>query len=161
MPINKTESTKKVNLNLKGLTSDQKEKAKSIAGEIIVDEINSFLDKSLSPVKGGNFKKKKADGTKSELFEFGDMRGHITFNELDSDAISVGVFEDAPLVERLKSFNHNTGDTLPQRKFIAAPNQVFNPKIMKKVNSAIDKLRKTEVLESNDSFIDEILDGQS
>lgn len=128
-------------LNLKGLTTKEKERAKEKAGEIIVEEINKFLDRSKSPVAGGRFKSRKKDGGVSTLFEDGDLRIAIDFKELDTDHVEVGVFDDSPKVERLKAFNHNAGDTLPQRRFIASPNQRFDDKIMRKVSSEIDKIK--------------------
>jgi hypothetical protein len=156
MPINKSQSTKRIPLNLKGLTDSEKDQAKKEVGEIIVQGINDELDSSRSPVAGGRFQKKKADGSNSELFEFGDMRSQITFEEGERDEIMVGIFEDAPTVEKLKSFNHNTGDTLPQRRFIAAPNQKFKANIMNKANDAVKKIKRES--EEIDSLVNQILD---
>lgn len=133
-----------MNLNLKGLPESLKDRAKRVAGEIIVDGINDNLDAHRSPVKGGAFQKKKADGTLSSLFQDGDLRSQITFSEQDTDSIAVGIFEDAPTKEKLKSFNHNTGDTLPQRRFIPSANQKFKKPIMDKVNAAIKEIKKEE-----------------
>lgn len=142
MAISLIESTKKVKLDLKGLTDEQKREAKRIAGQILVEEINSHLDDSTSPVKGGKYKAKKADGSPSELFEDGFLREAIKSKPGDGDFITVGVHSDEDRVERAKSYNHNVGDTLPQRRHIAAPNQVFKEDIMKRVNRAIDDIRK-------------------
>ncbi|NQX99776.1 MAG: hypothetical protein HRT70_01335 [Flavobacteriaceae bacterium] len=144
-----------MNLNLKGLSEEQKQRAKRIAGEILVEEINSSLDRSTSPVKGGKYKRKKKDGTDSELFEFGDMRASISFEEQQDDSVTVGIFENAVQVERLKAFNHNNGDTLPQRRFIAAPNQVFKKGIMDRVNNAINEIRDEP--DETQSIVDDIL----
>lgn len=143
-------------LNLKGLSTKEKERAKEKAGEIIVEEINKFLDKSKSPVKGGRFKKNKKDKTRSTLFEDGDLRIAIDFKELDSDHVEVGVFDSSSTVERLKAFNHNVGDTLPQRRFVASPNQRFDDKIMKKVNIEIDKIKADS--EETKQLAKEVLD---
>lgn len=130
-------------LDLKGLNEAEKAEAKILAGEILVEQINLHLDKSESPVSGGSYKRKLADGkSNSRLFEDGDMRSQITFEELDSDHIMVGIFENAPEVERLKSYNHNVGDTLPRRQFIPAPNRKFKESIMKKVNNAIQPIKE-------------------
>jgi len=124
------------------LNEEERKRAKTTAGQILVDGINDFLDQSLSPVEGGMFKAKKEDNTNSRLFEFGDMRSQITFEELDSDHVDVGIFADAPEVEKLKSFNHNTGDTLPKRQFIAAPNRKFKKEIMDKVDRGVDQIKE-------------------
>lgn len=144
-------------LDLTGLTSEEKLKAKQAAGSAIVDGIQKSLDSSESPVIGGGFKKKLKEGGDSTLFEFGDMRGVITFAELqDIDAIDVGIFDDAPTVEKLKAFNHNTGDTLPQRRFVAAPNQRFKDSVMKPAQEAIDAIK--DIAESERRSVQEVLD---
>jgi len=130
-----------------------------------VEEINASLDRSTSPVKGGKYKRKKKDGTDSELFEFGDMRASISFEEQQDDSVTVGIFENAAQVERLKAFNHNSKKSknapLPQRRFIAAPNQVFTDDIMNRVNSAIDEIKEDAEIERelNDLLAQEILNG--
>lgn len=158
MAISKKESTKRVNLNLKGLSEARKTRAKIEAGTIIVEEINSFLDSSESPVKGSKAFEPKADGSSSQLFEDGDMRSQITFSEEESDAIMVGIFGDAPEKERLKGYNHNVGDSLPRRRFIAAPNQVFKKSIMDKVNRSIETIKREEK-EEDERIINEVLDS--
>ncbi len=129
-------------LDLKGLNEEEKRLAKEAAGQVLVSGINEFLDRSESPVQGGRFKSRKKDGGVSTLFEDGDLRASITFEELESDHVEVGVFDSAPQVERLKAFNHTTGDTLPQRQFIAPPNKRFKEPIMRRVNDAIDPVRE-------------------
>ena len=158
MPISKIESTKIVKLNLNGLSQEQKEIAKNRAGEIIVDEIQSYLDSSRSPVKGMGSFQKKANGEDSELFEVGNLRGEITFRAQQDDSIIVGIPSSAPLIERLKAFNHNTGDTLPQRKFIPSPSQSFKDDVMERVNRAIDSIRsETPQTQTEDLGIDRFL----
>ena len=142
MPVNKNQSTKIVKLDLSDLNLAERIIAKQEAGEIIVEEIQSHLDRSTSPVDRGKFKEEKANGERSELFEDGSMRSQITFEELDGEEIEVGIFESAPKVERLKSFNHNTGDTVPQRRFIPSPNQKFKDSIMKRVNDNTESIRE-------------------
>lgn len=129
-------------LNLKGLNQEEKTRAKQESGIAIVDGINDFLDQHVSPVSGGRFKQKKADGTLSSLFEFGDMRAQITFEELETDHVEVGIFADAPTKERLKAFNHGTGDTVPKREFIAAPNKKFKKVIMDSVNTIVGEIKE-------------------
>ena len=150
-------------LNLKGLTQAEKERAKRSAGDIIVREINETLDRHESPVSGGRFKEKKQDGSLSSLFEFGTMRSQITFEELESDHIDVGIFSNAPTVEKLKSYNHNTGDTVPKRQFIAPPNRRFNEDIMDKVNEEISEIKEDSKARKaiEDEVVETILTPQS
>ena len=124
MPISLSDKivTKRLTLDLDGLSREAKTRAKDEAGRILVEEINSFLDRSTSPVSGGRFKSQKKDGTASLLFEQGDMRSSITFKKRQGNDIEVGVFNKR---EAPKAFNHNEGDTLPQRKFIPADGENF------------------------------------
>ena len=124
------------------MTEKQKREAKRIAGEIIVDGINASLDASESPVRGGRFKPNKADDSPSRLFEEGDLRANITFEEGSGDFITVGVFSSAGDTETAKAYNHNVGDTLPQRRFIPSPNQVFNKEIMERVEQELGLIRQ-------------------
>lgn len=132
--------TKNVKLDFQGLRGPARELAKKEAGNIYVEEINNHLDKSSSPVSGGKYKALKKDGTPSRLFEDGDMRSQITFEE-KKNGVEVGIFDDG---EALKGFNHNQGDTLPRRQFIPEKDQTFKLKIEKRVRGAIREIKKNE-----------------
>lgn len=141
---------KKVKLDLKGLSQDRKARAKEIAGDILVQEINSFLDSAKTPVSKGSFRGRKKDGTAADLFEFGDMRIAIDSRPNETDHVSVGIFEDADQLQRDKALGHNTGFKghpnerklkKYKREFIPAPNKKFKQSIMKKVNENIDILK--------------------
>jgi len=131
------------------MSEAKKTKAKRLVGELLVEEINNYLDSSKSPVSKAPFKKKKADGTTSRLFEDGDLRSQITFLEHDK-GVKVGIFENAPEVEKLKSYNHNVGDTLPQRQFIPMPDQEFKKQIKSKIRQTIEEVRNEEPLTVGD-----------
>ena len=131
--------TKKVKLNLKGLTREQKTQAKNEAGRLIVEGINDYLDKSKSPVSGGKFKVKKKDGERSILFEEGDLRDAIVSKNRKGDVIEVGVFKSS---ERAKSYNHNIGDTVPTRRFIPGEGEKFKKTIMSRVNKRINEIKE-------------------
>jgi hypothetical protein len=135
-----------VKLNLSSVKNQEtKREIKKRLGELLVDEINGHLDRSTSPVKGGGFKKKKADNSSSQLFEDGDMRSQITFEE-HPQGIKVGIFDSAPEVDRLKSHNHNLGVTLPERQFIPEPGEVFKQTIINKMKSVVREVTgKTKV----------------
>lgn len=151
-------------LNLKGLSQDRKARAKEIAGEILVEEINSFLDGSKTPVSKGKFKKNKKDGSASDLFEFGDLRVQIESRPNETDHVSVGLFEDAPQLQKDKALGHNSGFKghpnekklkKYKREFIPAPNKVFKKNIMKRVNDGIDAIRAEQ--EQEEQLAAEIL----
>lgn len=138
MPINKKQVTKRLRLSdiddtYSKLKPAQKAEVKERVGDYLTEKINEYLDKSNTPVSGGSFKsslskeyKKKTGKTKSDLFLEGDMRSQLAF-EIYRDGVEVGIFneEEAP-----KAYNHNVGDTLPQRQFIPDKDQTFKKPIL-------------------------------
>jgi len=126
------------------LNRDQKTQAKNEAGRIIVEEINKFLDGSNSPVSGGKFKSFKQDGGPSQLFETGDLRNSITYKRRKGSTIEVGVFSKR---EAPKAFNHNEGDTVPERKFIPAEGQKFKQSIRRRVDEAVKRIKEQEEIQ--------------
>jgi len=172
VPITKDQSTKKINLNLSGLTEDQKQLAKERAGEIIIDYIQESLDQGKSPVKGfGRFKRLSAQyandfkgGDRNpDLFLDGDMREQIEF-KTTSTGIEVGIFDSAPKIDRLKASGHNRGDSASkvQRRFIPSPNQKFDDSVMREINSEINDIRQaseSDDLQPSEIFTDDALDS--
>lgn len=152
LPINKKESTfivdlNEINSNWKKVRGRKRQETIDKIGEFLLEKINQKLDQSNSPVKGGKFKKKKADGSSSQLFEEGDLRINIDYRP-HRRGVKVGVFDDSEEVERLKSFNHNTGDTLPKREFI--PNASDSEAGFKgDINRGVSKLINEAVEEGN------------
>ncbi len=129
MPISKKEVTKILRLaeiEPSFAKAKNKEEIKELVGNFVVEQINLYLDGSNSPVSGGSFKKFKKDKSASQLFEEGDLRANI-ISESVQGGIKVGVFnpDEAP-----KAFNHNVGDTLPQRKFIPFEDENFKKPII-------------------------------
>lgn len=146
MAITKDQVTKKVKLDLSGLSREAKARAKNEAGRIIVEEIQRALDNSNTPVSGGSFSKAKVKsgrnaGSVSRLLDTGDLRNSIDAKNRKGDVVEVGVFKkkETPI-----AFNHNTGDTVPQRQFIPEESQEFKKTIMSRVNEVIDDIRSAE-----------------
>lgn len=123
-------------------TASEEEKLiiKSRVSTFLVEQIQTFLDGSNSPVSGGKFKTSKANGDPSQLFERGTMRSFIDARDASVNTIDVGIFQDAPQVERLKSFNHNVGDTVPERRFIPEKDQNFKRQITTGIQSIINEV---------------------
>ena len=144
MAISKKETTKRINLSqFSGFSSASPEDKKIIktrVGRFLVDQIGEFLDSSKSPVSGGGYKRTKKDGTPSILEDKGTMRAHIETRDVSANILSTGIFSDAPTKENLKSFNHNVGDTLPQRQFIPAPKQKYKKQILTGIRAIIDEV---------------------
>lgn len=153
MPISLNSVTKIVELDIDDLKGKLKTRAKDEAGRIIIDEINNYLDGSTSPVSGGRFKAFKKDGKPSQLFQEGDLRSAIVFKRREGNAIEVGVFskDEAPI-----AYNHNEGDTLPQRRFIPSEEEDFKRGIMRRVESAIDEIRKEKESKTIGSILEAI-----
>ena len=97
------------------------------------------MDRSLSPVSGGSFKRKKKDGERSILFEEGDLRDSIISKNRAGDEIEVGVFDST---EKKIAYNHNIGDTVPIRQFIPGEDQSFKKKITNRVDRRIKEIKR-------------------
>ena len=127
---------------------DDRLRASKIAGEEALKRIKEMVAKQTSPVTGKSFealstkykkyKKQFVGNTKANMQLTGDMLGEL---DLDYDEDSFTIFIDDP-DEAIKAFNHNTGDTVPQRPFIPddGKNQKFHKKSVRdKYESKIKK----------------------
>lgn len=152
MPINKKETSTILKLdiptNIRG--SERRDLLDEI-GEFIVSEIIQNVSSGFSPLQGINkFKKlspeyaqyQKNGDTTANLDLNGDMLDSLTFKIVGTNKIKIGIFDPD---QAIKSFNHNTGDTIPRRAFIPNKNEQFDKRIM----SGVDEL------------IQEVLDGKT
>lgn len=116
---------------------------KDEVGDFVTTSILDYVGEGKSPVTGRSFPKlskayaneEKGGRTLPNLDLNGDMLNALTFKKTDS-GVEVGIFdsEQAP-----KAYNHNVGDTLPQRQFIADPKQNFVGDIQKGINDIVNK----------------------
>ena len=127
----------------KNLKTETKTRIKEEVGLAIIEDINNYLDKSSTPVKGGSFQsklskeyKKKTGKSSSDLFLKGGMRSQIQ-HETYTRGVEVGVFDED---EAPKAYNHNVGDTLPQREFIPSDDNTFKKPITDKINAIIREI---------------------
>lgn len=141
--------TTRVRIDFNGAKGDLKEAIKKEVGEYVVKEINSFLDSARSPVDGGEYKREKNKTGKkgrpglSRLFEDGDLRSSITFEEY-RDGVEIGVFDGG---EVPKAYGHNTGfKGHPYlsgkgyiREFIPKKDQEFDSKIRDGIKQIVEK----------------------
>jgi len=145
MPIKKNKISFTLDLTdrLKKVKPSKRKETAELIGITLIDSMGEFLDRSTSPVSKGLFKKtlskayKKLTGkTKADLQLSGDMLGDLQVDAF-KDRVTIKITDRE---EKLKSFNHNTGDTLPVRKFLPddANNEKFKPAIMKRVAEIID-----------------------
>lgn len=121
--------------------SKRKEVTKQI-GDWIVDNIVTYLDKSNTPVKDGQFKKSlskeysKATGKKkADLHLEGTMLSSLVVDSF-RDKVTIKITEPT---QKKKAYNHNVGDTLPVRKFLPddAQDETFKKPILDGISRII------------------------
>jgi len=142
---------------LKGVKPSKRSEVKEKVANTIVSEIKKSLKSSRSPVNGEKFTKlsktykkyKRSQGEPGSpnLKLFGDMQDTLD-TRISGNKISIGIFGDT--TEKLKSYNHNVGDTLPKRQFLPDDQGEeltlrgkkgkgqFDSSILKKVRGIID-----------------------
>jgi hypothetical protein len=113
-------------------------------GEYLLDSILDYVGESRSPVAGGKFKKelsdayKKISGKESANLDFtGSMLDSLEIiPDFENGSVTIGVFDpdEAP-----KAFNHNEGDTLPQRQFIPKEDELLKAEIIRGVSRIIEE----------------------
>jgi uncharacterized membrane protein YheB (UPF0754 family) len=176
LAINKSQSTKilslkekyqEINQTLKQkgkdpLTDQEKRQIADQVGDTVVEEIQKHLDRAETPVEGGEYKRTLADGRRlSRLLDEGDMRSQIT-HQPSASGVAVGIFKDAPEIDRLKASGHNKGDSATgvQRQFIPSPSEEFNDKIKRKINSTINKAKQEIVASKSTRSALDVRDGR-
>ena len=136
------------------LDSNEVEEMMNDIGEYIFSEIFDYLAEGKSPVTGEKFQelsKSYADAQKN-----GDVTPNLDLNgdmlrsmqlKVEADGITVGIFDKD---QAKKAYNHNQGDTLPQRQFIPDKGEAFAADIMEGIIEIID-LYKEQAGERQDS----------
>ena len=148
MPISKSEFSYTLDLGeeFNELDPDEKKNAKQEIGIAILEEMFDYLDSGVTPVSGGRYKKTLSKNYKKRKIAMGGQG--IADLDLTSDMISSLRFSKAKTgndikisinkaKEILKAYNHNVGDTLPQREFMPKEGGKFKPKIRQRVDSII------------------------
>jgi len=139
MPIkkNKISFTLDLSKQIKKIKPSKRKEVTELIGVTVIDAMGEYLDKGSSPVSKGSYKKKMADGkTISDLYETGAMLGNLKFINTKEKV----EFKITDTTEKLKAFNHNTGDTLPTRQFLPddEKGEKFKRSIMQKVKGIIN-----------------------
>jgi len=144
MPIKKNKISYTLDLS-EQLTKIKPSKRKAVSeliGLTIVDSIEEYTAKGVSPVSKGSYKKslskeyaKKTGKKTANLYESGDMFGDMRVDSF-KDKVTIKITNKK---EKLVSYNHNVGDTLPVRKFLPNDehNEVFKRSITKKIKDII------------------------
>lgn len=128
---------------LNGLPDELVTEIMSEIGDYLKVSILDFVGDSRSPVSGGKFKKKlspdyaeREGKDEANLDQTGSMLDSLTF-EVNGTTLTIGIFDED---QAAKAFNHNTGDTLPQRQFIPMDDQTFKREIMQGIDEIINEL---------------------
>lgn len=141
--------------HLKGVPENDRQEAASDAGEAALVKIAELVEKKRSPVKGNNknfdalsdkyakLKQKRVGNKKPNLRLTGELIESLDV-ESDSNSFTIQVTGDEGNVK--KAYNHNIGDTVPQRQFL--PNdtrgQTFKGEVVKAIKESIKKYKKTK-----------------
>ncbi len=153
MPISETEFSYTMELDTEGVPENDKEDALNVAGMLILSQIKEYLDNQNTPVSKGSYKKglsKEYKKRKQAAGEPGIANLQLTdamLNDLEVDATkSTITFKLDESTQIKKAFNHNTGDTLPQRQFMPddTRNEKFKPKVLKEAKAAIETFKRPE-----------------
>ncbi len=156
MPISETEFSYTMELDTTGVPDDDKEIALTEAGSEIIEQIKSYLDKQTTPVSGGSYKKglsKEYKKKKQAAGEPGIANLKLTgamLSDFEVDATkSTITFKLNDDTQIKKAYNHNTGDTLPQREFLPddASDGKFKPNVLKGAKAVIETFKVEELEE--------------
>lgn len=118
-----------------------------VVGRIIVDEMKSFITKGISPVMGyrrfvayknpDRYPADKKPNRPVDMTLTGEMLRALTFRVRSGEAFELGWWGE----QAVKANNHNTGDTVPERRLI--PNkqgEQFNVSITRKLKNSYARL---------------------
>jgi hypothetical protein len=128
---------------LSGIPGELKRAVLDEVGEYLVTSVMDYVSESRTPVSGGKFKTKlskdyaEREGKDSANLDLtGSMLDSLTYR-ISGNSVEVGVFDSD---EAPKAYNHNVGDTLPQRQFIPMESQKFKSEIMAGIDEVIEEI---------------------
>jgi hypothetical protein len=119
--------------------------------DYLMRSILDYVGEAKTPVAGGSYdstlsekyanREKKGD-TLANLDLNGDMLNALeSIINYETGVISLGIFDSD---QAIKAFNHNTGDTLPQRQFIPEEDQTFKAEILRGIPRIIQEYLEEE-----------------
>jgi hypothetical protein len=128
---------------LSGVPGELKRAVLNEVGEYLVTSVLDYVAESRSPVSGGKFKAKlskdyaEREGKDTANLDLtGSMLDSLTYR-IRGNSVEIGVFDSD---EAPKAYNHNVGDTLPQRQFIPMEDQNFKSEIMAGIDEVIEEI---------------------
>ena len=138
MPITKEKISYSLNLSekLKKIPRSKRKDAKELIGNYLLDAIFNDTESAKSPVTGRKFKALSKEYKSLKKANTGRGAADLRLTEtmlpsLMAKNTTNGVkIEITKRVEKLKAFNHITGDTLPSRPFLPDDNgEAVKPKL--------------------------------
>jgi phage gpG-like protein len=151
---NKTASIIDLSDELDGLTKAQKRELVDQIGELLVEQVLSYVADVSTPVSGAGFKKtlspeykkRKIDEVGSgepNLDLTGEMLNSLTY-KVQGEKIELGVFgEDAPKADGHNNFSGKS--SLPQRRFLPGEGQEFKSDIKRLVKETVESYKADNV----------------
>ena len=106
---------------------------------------------SIAYIKSAEFKAFGKKPNEVNMTLTGDMLGAIDLTNTDSDKLKIEIVED---LQVKKSFNHNTGDTVPKRDFFGITASELDD-ILAKHSDEIDNI-KNELVNTKQSILESI-----
>lgn len=145
MPIRKGKISFTLDLTeeIKSVPKERRKDVTELIGITVIDSIGEYLDRNISPVAKGEFKKTLSKSYKAktgknaaDLQLKGDMLSALGF---DNTATKV-TFKITDTKQKKKAYNHNVGDTLPVRQFIPDDfkGETFKRSITKRIKEIIE-----------------------
>jgi hypothetical protein len=151
---NKTASIIDLSDELDGLTKAQKRELVDQIGELLVEQVLSYVADVSTPISGAGFKrtlspeykKRKLDEVGSgepNLDLTGEMLNSLTY-KVQGEKIELGVFgEDAPKADGHNNFSGKS--SLPQRRFLPGEGQEFKSDIKRLVKETVESYKADNV----------------
>jgi hypothetical protein len=129
--------------DLDDIPEDRREELIEEVGQYLVESILDYVGDSKSPVAGGEFKKKLSEAyarfsgkEDANLDLNGSMLDSLEYvPDYEAGTVTIGIFNPS---ETPKSFNHNTGDTLPKRQFIPGKGEELQAEIVRGIGRIIE-----------------------
>ena len=152
MGISLDEFSYRMPLDLDGIPSAKRKKAKEEVRKYIMKQIERDTRSTISPVTGEAYEKlTKAYRERKIKMGAGDKPNLHLHNKMirsikDSNTTDGVKFEIRSRKVIPRAYNHNTGDTIPERSFMPDEdlNQDFRPEIVEKVDKILNKYRSLE-----------------
>lgn len=131
--------------NIEDIPEESRDEVLADIGEYLLDSVLDYVGSSKSPVAGGKFKKelseaysKIAGKDQADLDLTGSMLDNLTFFTNPEDGtitLEISNSDEIP-----KAYNHNVGDTLPERKFLPddSNGETFKAEIIRGVGRILE-----------------------